>query len=155
MNNPEPLSISIDRRLRRSAAALGETGLEILAWLHQPEQRAALVKAAELGLPSVAGISSAFADKFGRDAIKAMVVRQFVGRAVKHIMDDEGYAPADPGVKLPGDKVFKTGTRYRRRSELTAVASEAPLLERFVAALRPNELHELEQLLRHALEQKP
>lgn len=140
----------IDRRLRRSATALGGTGSEILAWLHEPEQRAALVHAAEQGLPSVAGISSAFVAKFGKNAGKAMVIRQFVGRAAKFIMDEAGYVPTDTGVKLPSDPVFRTGTRYSLRGESAPAGDELPLLDRIVAALNPDELLYLEQIVREA-----
>jgi hypothetical protein len=142
---------SIDRKLRRSAAALGDTGSEILQWLHEPEQRAALVHAAERGLPSVAGISSAFVAKFGKNAGKTMVIRQFVGRAVKIIMEEQRYLPADTGVKLPNDQVFRTGTRYSPRSERADADGTTPLLGRIVAALNADELLQLQQLIRKAL----
>ncbi|MGH7070598.1 MAG: hypothetical protein ACREFO_11355, partial [Acetobacteraceae bacterium] len=77
---------------------------------------------------------------------------QFVGRAVKHIMDDAGYVPADLGVKLPDDGVFRSGTRYRPRNEGVRGDAELPLLERFVAALNRDELHRLERLVQRALE---
>jgi hypothetical protein len=141
---------SIDRKLRRSAAALGETGSAILEWLHEPEQRAALVSAAGQGLPSVAGITSAFVAKFGKGAGKTMVLRQFVGRAVKIIMDEEGYVPADTGVKLPGDPVFSTGTCYRKRGEFLPAAGATPLLDRIVAVLSPDELSYLEHIVHEA-----
>jgi hypothetical protein len=147
-HKPAATPAAVDRRLRRSAAALGDVGVRIPEWLHQPEQRATLVKAAETGLPSVAGISPAFAAKFGKNAGKAVVIRQFIGRAVKHIMQDEGYVPGDLGVKLPGDKVFKTGTRYRLRGEAVGQGAESPLLERLVSALNPHELRQLEQIVR-------
>lgn len=144
----------IDRRLRRSAAALGDAGVEILEWLHEPEQRAALIKAADMGLPSVAGISKAFVAEFDKDAGKTMVIRQFVGRAVKNVMEDSGYEPADTGVKLPGDPVFRTGTRYRRRDEQERGDDKTPLLERFVAILGVAELRQLEKLVHIALASK-
>jgi hypothetical protein len=144
----------IDRRLRRSAAALGDTGVEILEWLHEPEQRAALIKAAETGLPSVAGISKAFVAKFKKDTGKTMVIRQFVGRAVKNIMEDAGYEPADTGVKLSDDPVFRTGTRYRSRNEQERDDDENPLLERFVAILNVAELRQLKKLVHIAVSSK-
>lgn len=144
---------SIDRKLRRSAAALGDTGGRILEWLHEPEQRAALVRAADSGLPSVAGISAGFVVKFGKNAGKTMVIRQFVGRAVKIIMDEQGYIPADTGVKLSDDPIFRTGTRYAPRNERVehpAPNGTAPLLERFVATLNTDELLQMEQLIQNA-----
>ncbi len=142
---------TIDRKLRRSAAALGGTGSEILEWLHEPAQRAALVQAAESGLPSVAGISPTFVTKFGKDAGRTMVIRQFVGRAVKIIMEEEGYLPADTGVKLPTDQVFRTGTRYRLRGEHEEAGGASTLLSRIVATLNPDELLQLEHLVQQAL----
>jgi hypothetical protein len=143
---------NIDRKLRRSATALGNTGGEILEWLHEPEQRAALVHAAEQGLPSIAGISAAFVAKFGSNAAKTMVIRQFVGRAVKIIMGEEGYLPADTGVKLPGDPVFRSGTRYHLRGEHTDPdGNPSSLLDRLVSALNQAELLHLQELVTKAL----
>jgi hypothetical protein len=136
---------SVDRRLRRSASALKD-GVAILEWLQESEQRDALVKAAEAGLPSVAGISSALLTRFGGRAT-TMIIKQFVGRAVKHIMRDAGYEAADTGIKLPDDPVFSSGTRYSNREEAVHRNEKSPLLGRFVAMLTPAELRELRELV--------
>jgi hypothetical protein len=137
---------SVDRRLRRSASALKD-GVAILEWLQEAEQREAAVKAAEAGLPSVAGISSAFLAKFGRKAAGTMIIRQFVGRAMKHIMREAGYQPVDAGVKLPDDPVFSSGTRYSKPEEGGHHDDERPLLARFVAVLTAAELRNLQKLI--------
>jgi hypothetical protein len=137
---------NVIRRLRRSAAALKD-GVTILDWLNEPAQRAAMVKAAEAGLPSVAGISDGFLTKFGRKAADTMIIRQFIGRAAKHIMREEDYVPADTGVKLPDDSVFSSGTRYAKRDEGMQHDEEGSLLARFVEMLKPAELQQLRQLL--------
>lgn len=137
---------SVDRRLRRSASAL-QDGLAILDWLQEVEQRDAAVRAAEAGLPSVAGISSAFLARFGKKAADTMIIRQFVGRAMKHIMREAGYQPVDAGVKLPNDPVFSSGTRYSNREEGVRRNDESSLLKRFVAALTDSELRNLRELV--------
>src|SRR5690349_15554831 len=121
---------SASPRILRMAFAL-KNGTEYLSWLRAPEQRAALVAAAEKGLPSVAGISQNFRTHFGANAAKDMVTRQFIGTVVKAVMIEEGYVIDGSGVKLAGDPIFSSGSRYRRAVE-RAIGSEHPLLERLV-----------------------
>jgi hypothetical protein len=143
------------RRLKRSAAALGDIGRDILDWLDQLAQRAALVRAAEDGLPSVAGISEAFVARFGKDAGKTMILRQFVGRAVRQIMAEEGFTPVDTGVKLPGDAVFSSGTRYMRSDDARDNPALTGLLPRLLAVLSASELRQVEEFIKRRRHAEP
>jgi hypothetical protein len=122
-----------------------KNGMELLKWLRASEQRAALVAAAENGLPSVAGISESLRAKFGANVAMDMITRQFIGMVVKSIMIEEGYVIDGGGVKLSRDPVFSSGSRYRRATPGAArtEGGSPQLLERLVGVLNTAELQEL------------
>jgi hypothetical protein len=127
----------------------------LLQFLRQPEHRRHLQDATDKGLPAVAGIGKLLAAKFG-ESVRRTPVKQFIGRAIKELMEDRGYRLADKGIRIKGDPVFTSGSRYQRaighrsvirsRGELTAEAYA--VLERIVRALTPAERRALNALTR-------
>ena len=103
------------------------------------EGRAALIAAAATGRVPVGAVSQALLDRFGAEALKGPITRQFIGIAVSALLAEEGYALARPGVRLNGDPLFRAGALFERPSA-PRVGAEATLLERFVDALTTEEL---------------
>lgn len=104
------IKISPSLQVKRSARAI-RNGEEILA--HVLSCQAALVAAADRGVPPVSAVSKGLSEKFPQ-AMKAAPVRQFVGTAVKAVLVEAGYEVQQTGVRLPRDPVFTTGSVYRK-----------------------------------------
>ena len=96
-------------RARRAAQSVVD-GERILQFVEA--SRAQLVEAAEQGRPPVAAISAGLAAGF-KEASK-LPVRSFVGLCVRAVLSQEGFIVAEKGVRLPNDKIFRTGAVYRR-----------------------------------------
>ncbi|MGH1570915.1 hypothetical protein ACRAWG_09855 [Methylobacterium sp. P31] len=100
--------------------------------------RAALIEAAESGLPPVAAISAALIERVGSDDAQLAPVKQFVGLCVKAVLEDAGFEVAGSGVRLPRDPVFVTGAVYRRATQF-APSLSTDLLIRILGALSDDE----------------
>jgi len=101
------------RRAERTATALvnGEAILETLK-----AARTRLIAAAKHSRPPVAAVSEVLLKKHG-DEVKQTPVPQFVGVAVRAILEEAGYEIAYTGVRINGDPVFRTGSVYRLRTD--------------------------------------
>jgi hypothetical protein len=135
------------QRAERSASSLVK-GPEILRFLKA--SRPELVAAAKLSRPPVGAVSKTLLEKFGPE-IKRLPVKQFVGLAVRAILEDAGFEVAYAGVRISADPIFTTGSVYRLRSE---DGQEPPThddaLERMIKALRSDQAERaLRALLRH------
>src|SRR5271157_2289865 len=101
------------QRAERAATAL-VNGEAILGTLKA--QRPRLIAAAKQSRPPVAAVSEALLEEHGEE-IKKTPVRQFVGLAVRAILEEAGYEVAYTGVRINGDPVFRTGSVYRLRTD--------------------------------------
>lgn len=97
-------------RAVRTAVAVRH-GPEILEFISSPKVRSALISQAKLGAPSVGAISDQLLTRFPR-SIKLAPVKQFIGMCVRAVLEEEGYRVAEKGVRINGDKLFRTGSVY-------------------------------------------
>jgi hypothetical protein len=135
------------RRLQRSAQSVtgGET---ILRFLQIGINKRLLLEAVSKGLPPVTSISKPLQVLAKAQSIdlEAMSVRQFVGAAVRAILEDEGFTIAEKGVRTPKDPVFRSGSVYKKRAPLRS--GDTDLIARLVASLNEQEARQALELLR-------
>jgi hypothetical protein len=136
------------QRVKRSARAVLR-GEDLFQFIVQPAVRARLVGAAESGAPPVTAISGDLLKMVGARDSKLLPVKQYVGLCVRAVLEEEGFALADRGVRVSRDPVFRTGSTYRRVEKTNATAS--PLLCRFIESLTKAEAQELLELLNNRL----
>jgi len=108
-------------RVKRAAEAF-HNGPAILGFIR--ENKAALIAAADQGVPPVSAISGGLKDRFPVD-MKASPIRQFVGTAIKAVLTEAGFEVHQTGVRLPRDPVFTTGAIYRKASAKKNKESDA------------------------------
>jgi hypothetical protein len=140
--------LNMPPRLQRLTHSLAD-GEAIIASLQEPAQVSAMIAAADKGLPSVVGVSRALLDRFG-SRIRETIYKQYSGMAVRWIIEQHGFQVLDQGVKISGDPVYASGTRYVRRATTSASAQSSTtdekrtdIIERFVSVLNVAELHQL------------
>lgn len=134
------------RRAERAATSLVK-GEAILATLKKEQPR--LVAAAKQSRPPVAAVSGVLLKKHG-DAVTELPVRQFVGLAVRAILEEAGYEVAYTGVRINGDPVFRTGSVYRPRTDDHEAPQKDDVLERMLRALTSDQAaRAFSTLLRH------
>jgi len=123
------------RRAERAATALvnGEAILQTLK-----AARARLIAAAKQSRPPVAAVSTTLLEKHGNE-IKQTPVRQFIGLAVRAILEDAGFEVAYTGVRINGDPVFRTGSVYRSRTNDDDAPEADDALERMMKSLTPDQ----------------
>jgi hypothetical protein len=124
-------------RARRSARAVLH-GPELLELVTSRRCRRALIAAAEAGHPPVAAISADIEKLVGLKDAKLLPVRQFVGRSVRAVLEEEGFQVAETGVRLSNDAIFRTGAVYKR-IETPPADSTPDLIHRMVDALTDEE----------------
>ena len=113
-------------------------GPSVLNYLLASTTVATLVAAAEEGVPPVSRISEGLREEFGEIIIKPMPMRQFIGSAVRAILEGHGFEVAERGVRLPTDKVFNSGATYQKIIEQSN--DNTSWVEHFLARLTPDEL---------------
>lgn len=96
-------------RVERAAEAL-KNGQEFLALVRRHNKE--LIRAAERGVPPVSALSDALD---GIEHASDLPVRQFVGMAVRALLEENGFEVALSGVRLKNDKVFRTGSVYKEK----------------------------------------
>lgn len=77
-------------------------------------------------------------ERFGEE-VKRTLVRQFVGLCVRAILYEAGYRVAYTGVRIKGDRVFRTGAVYQLRMDDADTREAQDLLERLMKSLSPDE----------------
>jgi hypothetical protein len=123
------------RRAERAAAALvnGQAILETIK-----AARRDLVAAAKQSGPPVAAVSETLLHKHGPE-IKRTPVKQFVGLAVRAILEEAGFEVAYTGVRIKDDPVFRTGSVYRPRTDDHEAPQQDDVLERMLRGLTPDQ----------------
>ena len=123
------------RRAERAATALvnGEAILETLK-----TARTRLIAAAKQSRPPVAAVSTTLLEKHGNE-IKQTPVRQFIGLAVRAILEEAGFEVAYTGVRINGDPVFRTGSVYRLRTGDNEAPEATDVFDRMMKSLTPDE----------------
>ena len=140
----------LSQQVQRSADAI-EGGAELLAFIRS--RKVALVSAAREGRAPVGAISEELMAGFPT-LVRATTVRQFIGTAVKSVLDSAGYEVAQSGVRLPRDPVFTTGSLYRKRpvgKTATIEGRTEDLFSRLVESLRTSERRMLIRVLKRSL----
>lgn len=133
-------------RIERAARRV-HRGSELLAFLSQPKRRKALIERALIGEPSVSAVSQELVRLLGPKDAKSILIKQFIGRCVSAILEEEGFAVDRSGVWLNDDPMFSTGTVYRKLAEAPHSRS-SDLLERLVDVLSQEELDRLYDLIK-------
>jgi len=137
------------QRVQRSARAVLR-GEEILEWVKTTKVRARLVAVAATGAPAVTAISNDLIKLIGKKDAKLLPIKQFAGRCVRAVLEQEGFELAEKGVRLSNDPLFRTASVYRRR---TIATENAPteLLVRFIQTLTDDEVRQAFDLLKQRL----
>jgi hypothetical protein len=124
-------------RRAETAASTLVSGPEILAALRRARRE--LIAMAEQSRPPVAAVSQMLLEKFGAE-VKRLPVRQFIGLAVRAILEDAGFEVAYSGVKISEDPIFTSGSVYRNQSDQPRSPSEYDdAFERMLKALKPEQ----------------
>jgi hypothetical protein len=133
------------RRAERAAATLVR-GPEILEKLKTC--RRDLITSVKKQRPPVSAVSQLLLDEFGQE-IKRLPVKQFVGLAVRAILEEAGYEIAYSGVRIGDDPVFASGSIYRIRSDASDDAPQIDdALERMLKGLTPDQASRASRFLR-------
>ena len=129
-------------RAQRLAANVSN-GEAILALLRKslPE----MLAAADRSLPAVTAVSAALARKFAADMAHTPV-RQFVGLAIKAIMEEAGYEVVQQGVRINDDPLFTVGAVYRQRPAVEESPNDDPL-HQMLTALSPHQARRAHRIL--------
>lgn len=96
-------------------------GPEILLYLMTKEAIEAMIAATERGEPAVVGVSEGLIKRFGEGAFSDAkrpeydYAKRAVGSAIRWLMEANNYEIEVQGRKTPADKLFSTGTKYRKR----------------------------------------
>ncbi len=135
------------QRAERSARAVLH-GAEILQFVRTPKVRAKLIAAAETGAPPVTAISLELINLVGAVDAKLAPVKQFTGRCVRAVLEEEGFELVATGVRLSKDPVFRTASVYERASA-PEKRRAAELLVRFIETLTDAEARQALQLLKN------
>ena len=104
-----------------------------------------MIQAAERALPAVTAVSPTLKKKFPDD-MASTPVRQFVGLAIRSIMEAEGYEVAQQGVRVNDDPLFSVGAVYRKRAIETAEGDDDPLAQ-MLSGLSPTQARRAIQIL--------
>jgi hypothetical protein len=134
------------QRVERSARAVLH-GAEILQFVRTPKVRAKLIAVAETGAPPVTAISLDLINLVGAADAKLAPIKQFTGRCVRAVLEEEGFAVAEAGVRLSKDALFRTASVYKRASTPAKTGATA-LLVRFIETLTDAEAQQALQLLK-------
>lgn len=124
------------RRVERSARSLTD-GDAILSFLKA--NRAAIIEGAKGGDPPVSAISEmlkAWGKRYGI-AVNNMAVRQFVGAAIRALLEEDGFEVNERGVRLKDDALFTTASTYKLREETPPVQFDT--VARFLDAMTDEE----------------
>jgi hypothetical protein len=122
-------------RVEKVATAL-PNGREILELLNA--SRAEMIAVVKQGRPPVTAVSQRLIDAFG-DQVKNTPVKQFVGLAIRTILEEAGFEIAYSGAKIPNDRLFSAGSVYRAHAGHHDATPADDALERMLCALTPSQ----------------
>ena len=141
--------------IKQEIHSLGEGASIVQKLLHDP-LRAAMHSAADAGVPPATAVSGPLLDQLGPH-ISSHRYKRFIGACVSWILRSDGYEIKGQPSPIPGDRLFKTATRFVRRPLSVSPASPAgaggdrfDLLRRITLALEPDELAFLADLASRA-----
>jgi hypothetical protein len=103
-----------------------ERGQAIWRFLVRPDNVLRMQTASYLGRVAVEPLEPGLLAAFGED-VKDDRVKQYVGHAVRRIMESSGYHQDKPNVRIPRGILFKTASRYRNAERAKLVISPQPL----------------------------
>ena len=88
-------------------------GRDILKFLTDHDNLIRMETASELGRPAVEALGDRLVARLG-DGVKADRIKQFVGFAVRQVMESRGFQLDAQGAKVRVGDLFTVGSRYRR-----------------------------------------
>jgi hypothetical protein len=135
------------QRVERSARAVLH-GADILQFVRTPKVRARLIAVAETGAPPVTAISLELINLVGEVDAKLAPIKQFTGRCVRAVLEEEGFEIAEAGVRLSKDPLFRTASVYQRAAAPEKTGA-APLLVRLIETLTDAEAKQVLRLLKN------
>ena len=148
------------QRANRTARAL-KGGERVFELLRSDESRKLIRQAAEQGVPPIRAVSGLLVQHFGAGHFAATKQRQFVGMAVKSILEEEGFTLDRPRVKFSNDPLFHSGSTYRPADKVGSRATEArtgegqyDILGRILRGLTADEAAWAAEFLRRRLRKK-
>jgi hypothetical protein len=133
------MNTSISARIERMAAQHGDFGRELLGFLKAPPSRQRLIQAAKDGIPPASAVSEGLVERFGLDAFSSPTTRQFVGWAIRAIMEEANFVPASAGINMPHDRLFRKGSTYKFVAQEHRLSPDT-LLARILETLTTAEL---------------
>lgn len=132
--------------IQRATASL-KHGDKLFKFLIDPDRRAIMRKAADDGVVVVSRLSEPLLTAFTLAELKPFPVRQFVGSLTKAVLTEEGYDVAVRGVRVPGDRIFSKGSKYRRHQDSPEGGDASEWLNRVVSIMTSSERARMTQLL--------
>ena len=143
------LKIPLMVKVRNWSQTIQE-GPEIVAFVES--QKSALVAAAAAGAPPICVVAAPLGERF-KSQMKVPAIRQFVGTAVKAVLEAEGFEVAQTGVRLAPGTIFKTGAVYRKAAAVRdeKEAHQRELFAAMVKGLTAEEKKTLFEVVRTAL----
>src|ERR1700731_4774801 len=127
----------LTRAMRRAERAAASRAIAPAILDPLKGERPSLLAAANEPRPPIGAVSKILVKRFGAE-VRQTSVRQFVGLAVRGILEQHGFVVGCRGVRLRGDPVFRSGAIYRPRAD-GGNAPEADVLERMMRSLSPDE----------------
>ena len=130
---------SVSARVDRMAAHHGDFGRQLLEFLRAPQSRQRLIQAAKDGIPPASGVSEDLIQRFGLEAFGSPTTRQFVGWAIRAVMEEASFVPASAGINTPNDRLFSKGSTYKFVAQEHRLSADT-LLARILETLTTAEL---------------
>lgn len=143
------ISASVDRR----AAQQGEAAVSVLEFLRSEPIKALLLKTAQEGIPPAGAVSEPLIEKFGLPAFESPALRQFVGWAIRSVMEENSFIPAAAGINIPNNRLFSKGSTYRYVAQEHQLSPDT-LLARILETLTQNELESVKVYIERKLSRR-
>ena len=90
-------------------------GKELWAFLTSHESLIMMETASYLSKPALESLQPSLLERFG-DEVKRDRVKQMLGKMVRQIMEERGYALDQVGVRLKQNSLFLSAARYKKWS---------------------------------------
>jgi hypothetical protein len=103
--------------------ARSEMGQSLWAFLNERDNIIRMETATFLGRPAVEPLSPKLLERFGNE-VRRDRVKQCLGHMVRQILEARGYQLDRQNVRIVGDNMFASGTRYKSARPASAGATE-------------------------------
>lgn len=99
-----------------------ERGEAIWKFLIRPDNVVRMQTATDLGLAAVEPLGRGLLAEFGIEVAEDRI-KQFIGHATRQVMEALGYFLDRQGMRITGENMFASASRYRSRAQKTMVIS--------------------------------